>query len=353
MTTIFRYIAREVMSIFIVVFILLILMGLVGRSVGFLQDAVSGRYAFEMVWLLIAFKIPEFVQIIGPLALFIALVITYGRLHAESEYIILSVGGISSGRMTCWLLAILVPFAICFAYVSFQVTPMSGKAFIELSLAQRVNSEFDALTDGRFRTFSNGNRATYADRVDRETNHLSGVFIGEIVEDKVISLWAKEADYYRDSATGSRFLLLEDGYRYEGIPGQKSYRVLSFENLGQRIEVESMPKVGNSTEIRSTGSLSLQDGREAAELHWRTSTPLLIIISGLIAFGFAKVPPRSGRFGRLVPSMAIFLIYYVLLLLLRNFIPKNEFFFVIGMWPVHILMLVVAISLIQRQSKPA
>ena len=64
MTTIFRYIAREVMSIFIVVFILLILMGLIGRSVGFLQDAVSGRYAFEMVWLLIAFKIPEFVQII-------------------------------------------------------------------------------------------------------------------------------------------------------------------------------------------------------------------------------------------------------------------------------------------------
>ena len=353
MIIIFRYITREVILIFMVVFVLLILMGLIGRSVGFLQDAVAGRYAFEMVWLLIALKIPEFVQIIGPLALFIALVITYGRLHAESEYVIFSVGGISSGRMICWLLAVLIPFAICLSYISLQVTPMSGKAFIELSLEQRVNSEFDALTEGTFRTFSDGNRVTYADVVNRETNHLTGVFIGEIVDDKVTSLWAKEADYYRDSATGSRYLLLENGHRYEGMPGRKSYRVLSFEKLGQRFEAESIPNLGNAIKIQPSGSLSFQDGHEAAELHWRLSTPFLIIISGLIAFGLAKVPPRSGRFGRLVPSLAIFFIYYVLLLLLRNFIPKNEFFFVIGMWPVHILMLFVAMSLIKHNSRPA
>lgn len=353
MTTVFRYITREVMLIFVVVFMLLIVTGLIGRFVGFLQDAVTGRYAADMLWLLIALKAPEFVQIIAPLSLFIALVITYGRLHADTEYVVLLVGGVSPRRMISWLLGILIPFSVCIAYLSLQVTPTAGRAFVNLSLEQRVNSEFDALTEGTFRTFSDGSRVTYADVVDGETKHLSGVFIGEIADKKVTSLWASGADYYRDSLTGSRFLLLENGNRYEGFPGSKSYQVLSFEKLGQRLEVEPIQNPVNDTRIQPTETLNFQDGPRAAELHWRIGIPVLTIISGLLAFGLAKVSPRSGRFGRLMPALGIFLSYYVSLLLLRNQIPKNEFFYVIGMWPVHILMFILVVFLIKRISKPS
>ena len=41
-----------------------------------------------------------------------------------------------------------------------------------------------------------------------------------------------------DEATGQDFLVLVDGYRYEGEPGQAGYRVMEFGKYGERVEFE-------------------------------------------------------------------------------------------------------------------
>ena len=80
-----RYLNRELVAVFLLVFMLLICVGLGGRFVGLLQDAAGGRYSAEAVWWLIGLRIPTFLQLIAPFSLFLALVITFGRLHADQE----------------------------------------------------------------------------------------------------------------------------------------------------------------------------------------------------------------------------------------------------------------------------
>ncbi|MCH2336934.1 MAG: LptF/LptG family permease, partial [Pseudomonadales bacterium] len=81
-----RYVNRELVAVFLLVFMLLVCVGLGGRFVGLLQDAAGGRYTTEAVWWLIGLRIPTFLQLMAPLSLFLALVITFGRLHADQEF---------------------------------------------------------------------------------------------------------------------------------------------------------------------------------------------------------------------------------------------------------------------------
>mgnify|MGYP005726949585 CR=1 FL=1 len=353
MSVAFRYITKEMLAIFLVVFVLLLSVGLIGRFVGYLQDAATGRYSAEALWLLIGLRIPEFVQIIAPLSIFLALVLTYGRLHAEQEFTVLMSGGASPRRMVGWLLLVVVPMAAGVGYLSLEVTPAARKMFSDLALEQRVVSEFDAITPGTFRSFSYGTRVTYADAVDNESQRLFGVFMGEILAGRVMTMWAEQGSYYRESSTGSRFLLLEDGTRYEGFPGTSGYRVLTFEKLGQRIAREEIERFFVDASIIPTDRLDLATGEGASELHWRIALPLMSIIGALCGFGIARVPPRAGRFGRVLPALGIFVGYYILLLLLRNTIAKSEVLLGIGLWPVHVAMACVAAWLIKRSYRPA
>lgn len=349
----FRYITRELLAIFFVVFFLLLAVGLIGRFVGYLQDAATGRYSAQALWLLIGLRTPEFIQIIAPLSIFLAVVLTYGRLHAEQEFTVLMSGGASPSRMILWQLCLVVPLAMGVGYLSLEVTPKARKAFSDLALEQRVVSEFDAITPGTFRSFSYGTRVTYADAVDSETQRLFGVFMGQILAGQVITVWAEQGSYYRESDTGSRFLLLEDGTRYEGYPGTNDYRVLTFQKLGQRIEKEELQRFIIDSATIYTEDLDLSTGEGASEWHWRIGLPVMTVIGGLCGFGIARVAPRAGRFGRVLPAMGLFVGYYVLMLFTRNTMAKSDVLLLVGIWPVHLFMLGVAWWLIRGSYRPS
>ena len=71
-----RYVTRELVAVFLLVFVLLVCVGLGGRFVSLLQEAAGGRYSTEALWWLIGLRIPTFVQLIAPFSIFLALVIT-------------------------------------------------------------------------------------------------------------------------------------------------------------------------------------------------------------------------------------------------------------------------------------
>ena len=43
------------------------------------------------------------------------------------------------------------------------------------------------------------------------------------------------------AANGDRFIVLDDGRRYEGKPGNDEYRIIEFGRLGRRIEIGGPP----------------------------------------------------------------------------------------------------------------
>ena len=347
----FRYVGRELLLLFLGVFVLLLVVGLGARFIGFLQEAATGRFAAEALWMLVALRVPEFVQVTAPFALCLAVLLVFGRLHAEREYVALTSGGATPWQTVAWLLACALPIAALVALLSFSVTPEARRLYAALSLEQLRDSELDAVIPGAFHVYSEGRGVTYAQAVDRATNTLRGVFVGEREGVQSVTVWAESGRQHRLPATGSRFLELIDGVRYEGAPGEAGYRVVRFKRLGQRLE-RRQPAPLDDVRKLPTAALDTAKARDAAELQWRYALPLMALIAPLLAFGIARARPRAGRFARLVPGVGLFVGYYLLLVTMRGLVADGAAPAPWGLALVHVAMLALAAWLVRRSARP-
>ena len=236
MVVAFRYVNRELAAVFAVVFFALLVIALGGRFVGYLQEAALGRYSADALWLLAGLRLPEFAQLIAPFALILAMLITCGRLHAEGEFAALTSGGASSlarSGVACRRGAGRCGGVACLALV---VTPAATRAASELVSQQRSTLLLPSIPPGMFHSFDSGRRVTYAEDVDPEGHRLLGVFMSDHLGQDFSTIWAEAGSQYVDDETGSRFLLLERGARYEGTAGDAAFDMVEFERLGRRIE---------------------------------------------------------------------------------------------------------------------
>ena len=350
-----RYMNRELFSVFVVVVLVLLAVALGGRFVGYLQDAALGKYAAESLLTIMWLRLPDFFQQLVPFAYYVALLLTVGRFHAEAEMAVLQGGGIGPGRLLVWLAPLSLSLTAVVAGLSLGITPANNATLDQFLDEQRANEEFEAVSPGIFRTYQHGSRVTYAETVSDDRRELGEVFISQRRPDQTnITVWADTGTQYVDADTGSRFLLLKDGTRYEGRIGARDYRVVEFATMGQRLAVREPTRRGIPVESLPTSTLlETPSAAHSAELHWRYAMPLLTLIGTALAVGLARVKPRQGRFARIVPGIMVFVGYYLLLVMAQNALRSGIWPLSVGLWPLHGVFVVVALMLIQRVARPA
>lgn len=353
MTTAYRYIAKELIVVLVVVFVLLMVVSIGARFTGYMQEAADGKFSADILWTLMVLRLPEFVQLALPFSLVLAVVITFGRIHADQEYVVLTVGGASPTRMTVWLLSVIVPIAFIVGLFSLAITPLSREMFVQLLVDTAVSHEFDAVAPGEFRELSGGRRVVYVDQVNRDEQVLLGVFLYEQSNKQTSSVsLADSAQFVVDADSGERHLRLQHGRRYEGIFGPQPLRILEFEELSIRLNIEEDLSIPLEVEALPTVSLRRTSITHVQELDWRLSLPLMTLVSGLLAFGLSRTKPRSGRYGQIIPGLFSFLGYYLLLKLIQLSTSEAGSLSTSLMVGAHGSMLCLAVYCLHRQTRP-
>lgn len=347
-----RYVNREMASIFVVALALLLLVAVGGRIIGYLQEAAVGKFTGATVLVIMSFRLPEFIQLVIPFALYIAVLLTVGRLYADREMVVLQSAGMTTAKLVGWL-AITGCIAVALvALLSTLLTPLAKRSLDEYLAAQRAQSQFETVNPSVFNVMEGGGRVTYSEDISDDRRTLDQVFIAQDLNaQREVTVWAKTAHQQFKPSTGSQYLVLRDGYRYLGSAGQDDYQVLKFKELSQRLEGGEVVQEELDVAAKATLALSA-DPKEIAELHWRIGLPVLCAIGALLAFGLARVKPRQGRFAKVVPGMLVILAYYLLMLVNRNALAEGNLPADLGMWPVHTLFAVGAAVLLQRVAKP-
>ena len=347
-----RYITRELLAVLIVTTLVLLLIGAGGRFIGYLQDAVAGKYAADTLLTIIQLRLPEFLQLILPFALFIAVLLTLSRLHAESEMVILQSGGLSTLRLLLWIGWPALLMCGLVGWLAFELAPRSNQRLGEFFLEQRARQDFQNVNPGVFNTNSRETRVLYAETVSEDRTRLGTVFIWERLEDgREATTWAETGTQRFDANTGSQFLVLEKGQRYEGMTGAADYRRIEFNTLGQRISTDA----SGSNRVGIAGVLTRDlpaTGKGAAELHWRIALPVFTLMAALIAVAIARVRPRASRFSQVLPGLVLLLLYYLAIMGNHYLLEEERIPPIAGMWVVHSLMLVVLLVLLRRVARP-
>lgn len=349
MTTAFRYIVKELSVVLLLVFVVLMIVSIGARFTGYMQEAAAGKFSADILWTLMILRLPEFVQLALPFSLVLAVIVTFGRVHADQEYVVLTMGGTSPVRMISWISCVLIPVAIVVGLFSLIITPSSRQMFVQQLADTAVTNEFDAIANGEFRNL--GKRTVFVKEVDRDRRILHDVFLYEAGITPSVSI-AKTATFLLDDENGKRFLELQDGVRYFGFVGNQPQYSMKFAELGILLDVEEDLNIPLEAEALNTGALRRTNTAELQELDWRISLPLMTFISGLLAFSLSRTRPRAGRYGQIIPGLFAFLGYYLLLVLVQQSTSDFVQWSSIAIYSTHATLFFLSVFLIRRQTYP-
>ena len=349
-----RYINRELVLVLVALTAVLLAVTVGGRFISYLQEAALGKYTADSIVRILLYRLPGFLQLLLPFAWFLAVLLTLGRLHAEQEFEVLKGGGVGPACLLRWLGPPAVLVSVLVGYFSLMLAPDSDRRLSEFLREEQANAEFRVMTPGIFNAYYRGQRVTYAGAVDKKSGVLKDVFMAEFKPgERPVTIRAAEGGLQIDPETGARYLVLVDGRRYVGTPGELDYHVVSFQRLKQHLEEGRRPRA-LSIEARSTAELrSRADPDARAELHFRLALPLVVLVAGLMAVGVSRTKPRQGRFARVLPGLGLFVLYYAALVFNRNAIASGQLPPDLGMWLVHGLFLILGLVLLKSSFLPA
>ncbi len=343
-----RYIIKEALQNFLAVVAVLLLIYLSNRFVRYLADAAAGEIDSGVIFQLLMLKLTANSVILLPLALYLGILLALGRLYRDSEIIALQAGGIGIGRLVRAAGFLSVLFAVAIGAMSMYVAPLASQQAEELTQQAKNDSDVTGLRPGRFKEFSGGDRIIYVRDVSPTKANLTDVFVQMRRDDALDIVYARSGRQYIEAKTGDRFMVLNDGYRYEGRPGDADFTVHTFETHGVRIKKKTELAVRQRREAMSMAEL-LDEGdfTHLAELQWRISMPLSAIALGILAVPLAKTSPRGGKYGRLFTAVLIYFVYSNFLSIAQKAVERGELSPSIGVWPVHFVMAIaIAITLL-------
>jgi len=347
LTIIFRYLIRQIMISMIAVSAILLMVFMSGRFLKYLGNAAEGEISAGVLFSVMAYRFPGFLELILPLGLFIGILLAYGRMYLESEMTVLLACGVSEGDILRQTLIGSLPVMLVVAAMSLYVSPWGMKQVEEIFNEQRKATEFELLAPGRFQDFTSGGRVTYTEGLSDDKRELQGVFIAEFGKggEGLTIITAETGTQLVDAQTGSRFLILKDGGRYAGNAGQLDYNTTEFEAYGLKI-VSGKSGTKELEEGLSTGQLmKSNDPQQRALLHWRFSLPFIVPVVTLLAVRLSRVNPRQGRFFHLLPAMLVYITYLGLLIVARDALADGKVPEWIGMFWVHGLFLALGLWL--------
>jgi len=321
----------------------------------YLEQAWNGELSSDVLFSIIAYRVPESLTLILPLSFFLGVFVSYGRLYVDSEMVVLSSCGFSKRRLLTYSLVPASVVAATVAVLALVVSPWGLQQVQTIQIEQKDRSALDILAANRFQVFSKDEAVIYFQSFNENRDRINDVFIAEMAGGSLIDghqrlsmMTAAQGEDWRHPQNGERYLMLYNGYLYMGQPGDPDYQVQKFERYGIHLEPKSPERYTRlKVENLPTKDLLGNDHpRYTSELHWRISLPIMVFIVTLIAVPLSHTNPRQGRFLKMIPAFFLFMLYLALLVIGKGWLEEEKTPAVLGLWWIHGIFLALALALI-------
>lgn len=351
---IIRYLVKETLKSQLAILFILLLIFFCQKLVRILGAAVDGDVPTNLVLTLLGLGVPDMAQLILPLSLFLALLMTLGKLYTDSEITVMHACGL--GKMVLIKAAmILMLFTAVAATINvIWIGPWSERQQQQVTDNAQANPGSAALAAGQFRSSSDGNFVLFIDNV--KNNNFANVFLAQLRprDNRRPSVVVAEKGHMQQYKDGSQVVLLDKGSRYEGTALLRDFKITDFTNYRALIGYKQTlldPNDASQADMKSLWNSSNPEFR--AELHWRFTLIFSVMVMALIVVPLSEVNPRQGRVLSMLPAILLYLIFFLLQSSFKTNVEAAKFDPIISMWVVNISYLLTAIVLNCWDSLPA
>lgn len=344
-----RAVRREFTQSAAGVFVALFAILLTTQLIRFLGEAAQGAIAPEAVVALLGFSALNYIPALLSLAAFIAILLALSRSYRDSEMVVWFASGQSLAAWIRPVLVFMLPLVFAIAGLSLFVSPWA------LSQSAEYRGNLDARRDagqaapGAFQESSSGERVVFVEAVADDESYVKNVFVTS-VQNQRLGVTMAATGRQEIAENGDRFMVLENGRRYEIEPGTPEFRIMEYVRYAIRIETKEARGIERKPKNMPTMELVENDQPAyRAELFSRLSVPISAIILALLAIPLSFVNPRAGRSANMLLALFTYLVYSNLMTVSQAWVAGGRISFSTGLVSVHLLMVCLLPLLFYRR----
>ena len=360
-----RYILREITgpaALSLVIFTFVLLMGRIPRLTELVIN--KGIPLIEIVKLF-GFMLPTFLTITVPLSFLLAILLAFGRLSADSEYVALKASGISLYSLLKPVITLAFIFALLTGIMTNYVEPACKTAFRSklFSIASSVGTL--EVSPGVFNDRFDG-IVLLAQGVDDQRGIMQDIFIADEREGELPStIVAREGQIISNPGNMTLTLRLKNGtiHRSTQDKQNQTYQIIRFAtydvgldiggqltNKKRRISRSELSWSELQTALKEATSQSSKL-RLKVELHERIVIAFAPLVLVLVGAPLGLQSQRSGKGAGFSLALVVFLVYYVLLSLAGTIAEKGILPAGIILWLPNGCFLLMGLFFLERTAK--
>lgn len=342
-----RYIFRETAGSTAIVLAVLLIIFMSNQFAEILGEAAANEIPKSSLFVVFGLTFLNYLTLLAPFALLLGIMLALARLNRDSETAALSACGVGPGRLMRPIMLLTLPSAVAVTWLSLVQAPAANRRIADITEQARAEFDLSAIEAGKFTSPDGGDTILYpAEVVDGE---LHGVFMQREQDGRLVVVVAERGEQVLDPDTGGLSVVLFDGWRYDGVPGDADVSIAEFGEHGFPIRRASDREIKQSLATVSSATLLRSEAVEdQAELQWRLSAPLSLLVLALLAVPLSRSAPREGRYGRIGVALLIYLCYANSLSLARVWMERELVPAWLGVWWVHVFVGCCAMLMLAR-----
>ncbi|HEY0593550.1 MAG TPA: LPS export ABC transporter permease LptF, partial [Thermoanaerobaculia bacterium] len=365
MRTLTRYILRELIPPTLIGFSFYTFIILMNQLFNFAELIIKRSLHLSVVLELLALTLPHIVVLTIPMALLVGILIAIGRLSADSEVIAMQAAGLSPGAIyrPVFYFSVLA-FLVNFALMTWALP--WGNSRLQARRVELTTSAAETQIKPRVFFDQFENRVVYINDIDPASGLWKGVFISDtsdpdqqriivassgnlsVTQERQVWLELRDSathvttadkpDRYELNRNATQRILLDDPRRQalEDQPLAKSLKELSLGELRSRLRKEIA--AGDALDARFI----------RVEIHSRFAIPFACIAFGIIGLPLGITNRRGGKSSGFSLSIAIILLYYVLLNNGTDLARSGKLPPFLGLWLPNLILVPVGIWLMGK-----
>ena len=256
-----RALIREFSNLALAVFATLFAITLTTQLIRLLGQAASGKVLSEGVVALLGFSAVNYLPVLLSLTLFMSVLMALSRSYRESEMVVWFCSGQSLLAWARPVLTFAFPIVLLIAVLSLFLSPWAVGMSESYRKQMDERDDLSRVAPGVFREAAGAQRVFFVEAIAGDETNVKNVFVTQNEKGRT-SVMVSKRGYRETAGNGDRFVVLLNGRRYDGTPGQPDYSVMDFERYAIRVEAQEAAAPVISTKALPTLAL-IQERNDA------------------------------------------------------------------------------------------
>lgn len=274
-----------------------------------LNMAARGNVAPQDVVLLLSYLALGQLHTMLALSLFVAVVITLGRMYRGSEMVIWFASGVSLARFARPVLRVGAPVLLVIGLLALVAWPWSNRQTAELRTRYEQRTDVLRVAPGMFQTSADGRRVFFIER-EAEGGVGRNVFLVDQQPGRESLTTARAGRLVAEGE--ARWLVLDGGHRTELATASGAVTRTRFETFRMWVDLNRADDHATRPPQTMDSLDLLRDAKPAhlGELTWRIGLTLAAANMLLLGIATAVSNPRRASNWNLMVALLAFVVYF-------------------------------------------